>query len=112
MIIDQEVYNEYLEHYGVLGMRWGTHRERRQQGLERAAIKGGPKISKVRALGRLGPIDLVKGRGITGGAARKAQRVRGQYDRWDRGEATATDIVKRVGSTRGQDLFPTSGPLS
>lgn len=103
MIIDSETY---LEHYGIKGMRWGVRRERRQQGLERAGIKGGPKISKVRAVARVGPVDLVKGRGITGGAARKAARVRGQMNRWDRGEATTLDTIKRIGSTRVQDLLP------
>lgn len=96
-----------LEHAGVPGMKWGVRRERRQQALERAGTKGGYKSSRVRgATGRLGPVDLIRGRGIRKGLARKAVRVRGQLDRKAAGKATAMDLVKRYGSTRITDFVP------
>lgn len=108
MIIDEEAY---LEHFGVKGMKWGVRRERRVQALERAAKKGGPVISKVRAFpiwgpGAIGPIDFAVGRGIRGGSARKARRIRGQLKRRNQGKSTALDIIKRYGSTRVLDLIP------
>lgn len=100
--------SKYIEHHGVAGMKWGVRRTRRLQALQRAGTKGGPKISKVRALANVGPVDLIKGRGITGGAHRKAVRIKGQLGRHKAGKATTVDLVKRYGSTRVSDLIPTT----
>lgn len=100
-------FNVDLEHAGVKGMKWGVRRERRQQALVRAGTKGGYKSSRVRgAVGRLGPIDLIRGRGIRKGLERKAVRVGGQLERHAKGKATTMDLIKRYGSTRVTDLVP------
>lgn len=95
-------------------MKWGVRRERRLQAIERGARRGGPKISKIRTAagplvglgGHLGPIDLIKGRGVTGGLQRKAKRLRGQLTRHEQGKSTAMDILKRYAFVRPQDLVP------
>lgn len=106
MIENQEAVEDFLEHVGVKGMKWGVRRERRNQARFRAGQKGGPKVSKVRALGSVNLYDIARGRGITGGAQRKALRVQGQLDRFDAGQATTMDVIKRYGSTRVSDLVP------
>jgi hypothetical protein len=98
-----------LEHVGVKGMKWGVRRERRRQVYQRGGIKvreGGSIASKIRTGAMLGPIDLIRGRGIVGGARRKSTRVAGQLERFDKGKATGLDLVKRYGSTRVSDLVP------
>lgn len=96
----------FLQHFGVSGMKWGVRRSRRQQALERGAVKGGYKSSRVRAVARLGPVDIIRGRGIRGGAERKSARVGAQLERHAQGKSTALDLVKRYGSTRASDLVP------
>jgi len=106
---DVEEFLLELEHAGVKGMKWGVRRERRRQVYARGAIKvrdGGSRASKIRTAVKLGPVDFVRGRGIVGGANRKAIRVKGQLDRFDKGHATTMDLVKRYGSTRVSDLVP------
>jgi hypothetical protein len=97
---------DQIEHAGIKGMKWGVRRERRIERLARGGVKGGSAISRVRAAGRIGPVDFVRGRGVRGGSARKAVRVQGQLDRFKRGEASAVDIIKRYGSTHARDLVP------
>lgn len=103
MIIEEEYY---LEHFGVKGMKWGVRRQRRVERLARAGQKNSPYATRTRASQNLGPVDLIRGRGVRGGAARKAVRVQGQLDRYNRGKATTMDKIKRFGSTRLLDLVP------
>jgi hypothetical protein len=102
-----EQIDRYFEHSGVPGMKWGVRRERRQQALVRAGTKGGPISSRIRgATGRLGVVDLVRGRGIRGGLERKSKRVGAQLERHKAGKSTAMDLIKRYGSTRITDIVP------
>ena len=97
----------FLDHHGIKGMKWGVRRERRQAALVRAGTKGGPVSSRIRgATGRLGVVDLVRGRGIRGGLERKSKRVGAQLERHKAGKSTAMDLIKRYGSTRITDLVP------
>lgn len=113
VITDNEV-DEFLEHFGIRGMKWGVRRKRRLAAIERGAQRGGPVISKLRTAagpligqgGHLGPIDFIRGRGVTGGLQRKAKRLRGQLTRHDQGKSTAMDILKRYAFVHPQDLIP------
>jgi hypothetical protein len=117
MITEQEIRQsaliqsgeDFLAHAGVKGMKWGIRRKRRLEVLERASKKGGPVISKVRAASNLGPIDLVKGRGITGGAKRKFARLAKRNTSIRNGQASVSDKLKYYGSTRFSDLIPVKG---
>lgn len=100
--IDEKV----IEHFGVAGMRWGVRRERRIQALRRAGKKGAPGISKVRSAGHLGPIDFLRGGGITGGSRRKAVRLANRASRVRQGKATTLDHLKNFGTAHVSDLIP------
>jgi len=114
--IDEKV-DAFLEHYGVRGMQWGVRRTRRTQRLARAAAADSSVSSRARAVGigglgvvrvrgRVGPIDLVKGGGIRGGATRKVGREVAREARIKAGKAKTSDILVRVGSTRVTDIVP------
>ena len=110
---NKEVY-DFLEHYGVRGMQWGVRRNRRTSRLSTAAKSNSSVASRVRALGlgltgvrgRVGPVDLIKGGGIRGGAKRKVARERAREKRRVAGQASVKDTLIRVGSTRVSDLVP------
>lgn len=124
MIITEEVYfqnlqdqrdaivDDFFEHHGVRGMRWGVRRQRRVDLLKRAAKKTGypSGIAKTRSMlgygPKLGPIDLIKGRGLSGGFQRKSQRMQARLKRIKRGRATTMDQIHRVGSFRLSDAIP------
>jgi hypothetical protein len=110
MLIDevqrpQEV-EEFLEHFGIKGMRWGVRRQRRNQALARAAKGNAGVLTKVRAFREENIIDLVKGRGIRGGAKIREKRLRERIQRLKAGKGSARDIVVHYGSTRMVDLIP------
>lgn len=100
--------DEWFEHAGIKGMKWGVRRQRRASAFERAAVPGGPKLAKVNVgLGKIGPTDWHKGgRTVTGAAARKSQRLNERQKRVDAGKMTTRDIIARYGATHVSDLIP------
>lgn len=105
MIADEEV-EDFLEHFGIRGMKWGVRRERRNQALARASRPGAGIATKVRAFREENIIDLVKGRGIRGGARIRRARLSGRAARIKAGKGSARDIIVHFGSTRVVDLIP------
>jgi hypothetical protein len=106
MIIDEDVY---LAHHGVKGMKWGVRRQRRIDRISRAGQPGSTKASRARTLlstTPTGPVDLVKGRGLRGGAARKATRIQSRTDRLAAGEGRVRDVLMHIGGTRLSDILP------
>lgn len=105
-MIDDEEVEVFLEHFGIRGMKWGVRRQRRNQALARASRPGAGIATKLRALHEENIIDLVKGRGIRGGARIRRARLSGRIDRIKAGKGSARDIIVHFGSTRMQDLIP------
>jgi hypothetical protein len=103
VIIDEEAY---LEHVGVKGMRWGVRRARRTERLVRGGTVGSGTASWLRATKRVGPVDLIRGGGVRGAAARKSMREIQRSKRIATGKASVKDQIVRVGSTRARDLVP------
>lgn len=120
MIIEEDVYlehtdpvNDFLVHFGVMGMRWGVRRDRRNRRLAEAGVKGGSKAAKIRALvtgkrfiGQLGPVDLIRGRGVTGAAARKSKRISDRTALIKSGKSHIWSKIAHYSGTRITDFIP------
>lgn len=105
-ISHSDIEAKIIEHFGVLGMHWGSRRERRIQAIRRAGKKGGPVVSKIRSASHLGPIDFIRGRGITGGSRRKAERLAARATRIRKGKETTLDHLKNFATVHMSDLIP------
>ncbi len=107
-LTDLEIDN-FFAHHGVRGQKWGIRRQRRIDLLKRAGKKGNA-LAKTRAIvgfgPHLGPIDFVKGRGLTGGFKRKAARMQARENRIKSGKATVGDQLHRFGGARLTDVIP------
>ena len=113
MLIDEEVYlvyeeEDFFEHHGIKGQKWGIRKQRRMENLRRVGQGDASTTQKLRAAYDTGPIDLVKGRGFKGGAARRSARQKKAFDNIGTGKTTARNILTRVAAHRVQDLIPTS----
>lgn len=99
---------EFLEHFGVPGMKWGVRRDRRAGALVSLGSGEGGTISKVRSARDVlrGPVDVVAGRGIRGGSKRRGRRQLARNARVRSGEANAKDLMVYYGGTRAMDLIP------
>jgi hypothetical protein len=104
---DQDVDN-FLEHFGVMGMKWGIRRDRRANRYRKVGFGLGNKSEKLRSYASLGPVDLIRGRGYKGGAARRGERLLNSNQRIKAGKTKARDVLTFVASTKYQDMFPTS----
>lgn len=109
MIIDEE---EYLEHYGVKGMKWGVRRNRRAESLARVGRGEGTKGEKLKALGSVSVVDLVAGKGIKGAAKRRSDAQLERNKRVQSGKANIRDKMSYYGGTRIQDLAPSKTTTS
>jgi hypothetical protein len=116
MIISEEAYlendmieiSDFLDHHGVKGQKWGIRNKRRTQNYIDVGRGKATTSQKLRAAYNTGPIDLIKGRGFKGGAARKGAREKRASDNIANGKASARNILTRAAAIRSQDLIPTS----
>jgi t-SNARE complex subunit (syntaxin) len=103
MIVEQEnpEVDEFIEHYGKKGMKWG---QRNQKRLERANRVAGGTASKKEAaaffLTDTSRYSVRKNKGIKGAAASRARELQGRKDRILKGEATVKDILALYGGDR------------
>jgi hypothetical protein len=112
MIISEEVYfdqgideiSDFLDHHGVRGQKWGIRKQRRAENFVKVGKGMGRPGERIRSATNVGPIDLVKGRGFRGAAARKGARQKKAF----KGKLTGRKVLTRVAAVRYQDVIPTS----
>lgn len=104
MIIDEE---DYLEHYGTKGMRWGVRRQRRHDRLKRVASGKGSFRDKLSTLETaVSLVEVARDRSFTKAAERKWKDQEARKKRLAAGEATTKDLLKHLGSQRFEDFIP------
>ena len=101
---------EFLEHFGMKGMKWGVRRQRRAESTARVGRGEGGGASKLRAVGTAvsrHPIDILRGHANLAKTSKiTATRQISRNKRVQSGHGSAMDIIKYYGSTRFQDLIP------
>lgn len=103
----QITHDYYIEHYGVKGMQWGVRRDRRANTHVKVGEGLGNKSERIRSALTVGPVDLVKGGGFRGAAARRGKRQIDRNARVRAGESSAKDKIAYYGGSKYQDVFPT-----
>lgn len=114
MIVDED---EFLEHYGKKGMKWGVRKSRgildsnqakRQKQADRLK-RVGNKNSNLRDKGvaalTTGTHHVVLAGGARKGAARKGQKLQEHIDRVEKGEVKVKDILRIAGSTSYRTVY-------
>lgn len=109
MILEIDDVDDFLEHHGIRGQKWGIRNQRRAN--NKIMVGKGSKDAtvgqKIRAYTDVGPIDLARGHGFRGAALRKGKRQIAAGKAVHDGNATARQWLTRVGMLRQQDVIPT-----
>lgn len=108
MIITKEDY-DYLAHYGTKGMQWGVRKQRRiekragkQQKrivnpISRVASGTANRRDKAKTALNLSLVDIVRGKGLTGGAQLGLDRAQKIQTDIKEGRRRTLDILQRAG---------------
>ena len=90
-----------LAHHGVLGMKWGQHKQRQLDFHKKIASGGGSKFEKLNYKLNVATIpELAKHKGdITKIAAERAAKLEEQKQRIESGNATRRDKLDRALNT-------------
>jgi len=103
MIIDEE---DYLEHFGKKGMKWGVRREFRLNATKRVATGKSTKWDKVIVTtGAIPPHRLLTQHGLQGAAKLTLKNVSARRERVLSGKHTINDILVHLGTQNLGDIL-------
>lgn len=92
---------DFLEHYGVKGMKWGVRRDRRLSRARRVARGTASKKDKtIFALTDTSAKSIKKNDGLAGAARVRANELARRKKRINEGRATVKDLIALNGGDR------------
>ncbi len=99
----------HLEHAGVKGMKWGTRRANRAQNLINVGKGKGTTSDKLRAYNDVSVlVGAIKKGSLKKSALSVGEKRSARIDRVQKGKASVTDKIAYYGTTKMQDITPTS----
>ena len=100
MTTEEEV-EDFLEHYGVKGMKWGTRRQNRLSRAQRVGSgKGSTKDKLGFALTDTSSIAIARRGGLQGAAKARASELKGRKARIQKGKGNVRDFLALNGADR------------
>lgn len=76
--------DDFLAHYGVKGMKWGQRKQSQADTLRRVGSGNSSTADKVRAVGGMSTLDVMRGGGnVKKAATKKADRIQGKINKND-----------------------------
>lgn len=97
---------DFLEHFGVKGMKWGVRQQKRLDMTKRVAEGKGSLGDRVRVAGAQSMISNIRGKNLKGAAARQVKDLENLKRRMDLGRTTTGDYLNRMGTIK---LFNAGG---
>lgn len=97
MTINDEEVDEFIEHFGKKGMKWGVRNQRRLDRARRVAKGRGSLGDEIRVLGRQSVTSLIRGKGLQGAASRDVMKLEAARKRIKAGKASTRDYLNRHG---------------
>ena len=80
--MDDPDLEDFLAHYGVKGMKWGVRKASQADSLRRVSQGKGSTADKVRSVGGMSTLDVMRGGGsIKKAAGKKADRIEGKISK-------------------------------
>lgn len=97
----QEEVDDFLEHVGVKGMKWGVRRQKRLDRLNRVAKGKSTRGERARVLlTETSNLSLGRHGGLQGAAANRAKQLAARKKRIQKGQATVKDLLALHGADR------------
>lgn len=90
-----------LTHFGVKGMKWGKHRQRRLDRVTRVAEGKGSVVDKVRVFGtEVSAASSARNKGFKGAVQSRQRELEGRKKRIQAGEASVKDFLALHGADK------------
>lgn len=101
--------DQYFEHHGVKGQKWGVRKQQRLERTQRVAEGTGSFTDKRKVLGNQSAIGLIRGKGLKGAAKNQTIALEALKKRTLEGNATTRDMLNNIGGVQLFSVGSTGG---